>query len=96
MYLEAIQLSKDHKPNDKEERARIEKCGGKVEKCIEKGIKIGPYRVWKKGESYPGLAMSRSIGDLVASKIGVICIPGIRKYFKIRIVIISSILNALI
>lgn len=76
MYLEALQLSKDHKPSNEEEKARIEKSGGKVEKYIEKGMRIGPYRVWKKGESYPGLAMSRSIGDLIASKIGVICTPG--------------------
>jgi len=79
MYLEAFQLSKDHKPNSEEEKARIEKSGGKVEKCIEKGVRFGPYRVWKNGESYPGLAMSRSIGDLVASKIGVICTPGKKK-----------------
>ena len=32
----------------------------------------GPYRVWAFGESYPGLAMSRSIGDMDAKKIGVI------------------------
>lgn len=77
MFMEAIQISKDHKPNNEQEKARIEKNGGRVEKYIDKGMKIGPYRVWKKGETYPGLAMSRSIGDLVASKIGVICIPGI-------------------
>ena len=34
MYLEALQLSKDHKPNNEEERARIEKSGGKVEKYV--------------------------------------------------------------
>lgn len=76
MFMEAVQISKDHKPNNEQEKTRIEKHGGKVEKYIEKGMKIGPYRVWKKGETYPGLAMSRSIGDLVASKIGVICTPG--------------------
>jgi len=76
IYLEAIQLSNDHKPNNEEEKSRIEKCGGKVEKYIEKGIRIGPYRVWKKGEAYPGIAMSRSIGDRIASKYGVICTPG--------------------
>jgi len=74
--MEAMQISRDHKPSNEKEKARIEKNGGKVEKYIEKGVKMGPYRVWKKGESYPGLAISRSIGDLVASKIGVICIPG--------------------
>jgi len=76
MYLEAIPLSRDHKPNIEEEKIRIEKKGGKVEKFIENGKRIGPYRVWKKNEAYPGLAMSRSLGDLVASKIGVISVPG--------------------
>ena len=46
-------------------------------KYIENGKKIGPYRVWKKNEAYPGLAMSRCLGDFVASKIGVIAEPGI-------------------
>lgn len=30
-----------------------------------------------KTQNYPGLAMSRSVGDLVASSIGVTCDPGI-------------------
>jgi len=29
-----------------------------------------------KSQNYPGLAMSRSVGDLVASSIGVTCDPG--------------------
>jgi hypothetical protein len=44
---------------------------------LEGGIKSGPYRVWMKSQNYPGLAMSRSVGDLVASSIGVTCDPGI-------------------
>ncbi len=36
----------------------------------------GPYRVWLKHENYPGLAMSRSIGDFVAEGVGVIPLPG--------------------
>jgi hypothetical protein len=27
------------------------------------GNKVGPFRVWHRTENYPGLAMSRSIGD---------------------------------
>ena len=30
------------------------------------GRHVGPYRVWLKNEQAPGLAMSWSIGDLVA------------------------------
>lgn len=38
----------------------------------------GPYRVWLQDEDIPGLAMSRSFGDLVATQVGVICEPEIR------------------
>lgn len=47
-----------------EEKKRIIKCGGKVER-IKNPIEgyIGPYRVWEKNMLSPGLAMSRSFGD---------------------------------
>jgi len=32
--------------------------------------------VWMKGKDYPGLALSRSIGDQIAHNIGVISEPG--------------------
>jgi serine/threonine protein phosphatase PrpC len=32
---------------------------------------VGPARVYVKNDDYPGLAMSRSIGDLVAHSVGV-------------------------
>lgn len=32
---------------------------------------MGPYRVWLKNENIPGLAMARSLGDLVAASVGV-------------------------
>ncbi len=38
---------------------------------------MGPERVWLKDIDVPGLAMSRSFGDAVASTVGVIVIPGI-------------------
>jgi len=71
----AIPLSIDQKPNDENEMKRIIKNGGEVSQYEEDGIKSGPYRVWKKGEMYPGIAMSRSIGDLLASTLGVIPEP---------------------
>ena len=77
---EAIPLSKDHKPNIESERKRIVKSKGRVEQYCEFGIKSGPYRVWLKNEMYPGLAMSRSIGDLIASSVGVIPEPEITEY----------------
>ena len=70
-----IPLSIDQKPNDENEMKRIIKNGGEVSQYEEDGIKSGPFRVWKKGEMYPGIAMSRSIGDLLASSLGVIPEP---------------------
>ena len=40
----------------------------------------GPFRVWIRGKEYPGLAMSRSIGDQHAKSVGVIPDPGIMEY----------------
>lgn len=46
----------------------------------EGDIPCGPFRVWIRGEQYPGLAMSRSIGDMDAKKVGVIPNPIIIEY----------------
>ncbi len=72
---EVFPLSIDQKPNNEHELKRILKHGGEVSQYEEDGIKSGPFRVWKKGEMYPGIAMSRSIGDLLASTLGVIPEP---------------------
>ena len=73
-----VPLSLDHKPINTNERARIEKNGGSIAqyKDPEKGYD-GPMRVWVKGEDYPGLAVSRSLGDAVAKTVGVISEPDI-------------------
>ena len=70
-----LNLSNDHKPNFKKELERIKQHGGVVEKCIyEDGIADGPFRVWNSSkQEYPGLAVSRSIGDIEATKLGVTC-----------------------
>ena len=46
----------------------------------EYGQKAGPYRARARGKDYPGLAMSRSIGDLKGKEIGVVPDPGIMEY----------------
>ena len=79
-YFEAA-LSYDYKPEMPEEKQRIESCGGVVEQLKNKlGEGVGPYRVWAKEGGYPGLAMSRSIGDLVGKGLGVIPNPGILEF----------------
>ena len=75
-----IELSYDHKPNLPKEQLRIYNSGGDVLRYKQNGIECGPPRVWVKGQGYPGLAMSRSIGDLVATDVGVIPEPEIIEY----------------
>ena len=72
---EAIALTKDHKPNDPNERARIERLGGRVDWCGPRDPKTGgPKMRVKKGKKgknrFSGvyringnLALSRAIGD---------------------------------
>ena len=78
-----INLSNDHKPIEKNEKNRIIHFGGKIERFPKNALN-GPYRVWYKNQNFPGLALSRSLGDLIASSIGVICEPEIKNY-KINI-----------
>ncbi len=56
------ELSSDHKPFIPGERDRIEKAGGDI---YPKENTPGPLRVWKKEEENPGLAVTRTLGDLV-------------------------------
>lgn len=41
------------------------------------GMFYGPKRVWLKTKQVPGLAMTRSIGDMAATSVGVIARPEI-------------------
>ena len=71
------ELSIDHKPKDPNEAKRIIKAGGRVEPFKdESGNSIGPSRIWLKDEMVPGLAMTRSFGDVCASEVGVTSEPG--------------------
>jgi integrin-linked kinase-associated serine/threonine phosphatase 2C len=73
----AIELSTDHKPTNREERIRIIKKGGKIERMNHGGVPIGPMRVWADDEG-PGIAMTRTLGDLQAKKIGLISEPEVK------------------
>ena len=90
------QLSLDHIPTSPNENKRILSNNGKVKKLRnEMGEEIGPYRVFEKDKDsmLPGLSMSRSIGDSMAKKLGVIFEPELLKYelnINDKIIIVGS------
>ena len=93
---EIIELSKDQKPENENEKKRIESMGGIISQCndlYDDGKEGGPFRIWVKGCDYPGISMSRSIGDKIAHDIGVIYEPEILNFnidSKCECIIIGS------
>lgn len=72
----AKEVTIDHKPTLPMEKKRIIQSGGEVRK-LEGDI---PHRVFVKGRAFPGLAMSRACGDLIANSVGVSCEPDIAEF----------------
>eukprot|EP00347_Sterkiella_histriomuscorum_P014924 403358988 len=79
---EFFQLTIDHKPEIEQEYQRIERMKGDIRQQISSktGQYVGPLRVWLKNRDFPGLAMTRSIGDRIAHSVGVISIPDVTIY----------------
>jgi len=66
--------TRDHKPSVPSERRRLEALGCEVQvEEHEDGCR--EERVFLKGQPYPGLMMSRSLGDLVVKASGVTATP---------------------
>ena len=77
-FWQVQSLTRDHKPGMEGEDSRISKHKGVVRAMFDaKQGPIGPLRVFAPNQSYPGLAMSRSIGDEVAHRFGVTAEPEI-------------------
>eukprot|EP00753_Platysulcus_tardus_P017767 PLAT6498.1.p1 GENE.PLAT6498.1~~PLAT6498.1.p1 ORF type:complete len:307 (+),score=89.77 PLAT6498.1:3-923(+) len=62
-----LQLTRDHTPAAADERARIEAAGGRIDREDD----AGPLRIYAADSSLPGLCVTRSLGDRVASSVGV-------------------------
>ena len=77
--LTAKPLSVDHKPNDPLEQNRIESLGGVVQPSQNmQGQFLGPHRVWVRDRpDVGGLAIGRTMGDTIYTKVGVIDTPDI-------------------
>ena len=88
-------LSVNHVPELSEENKRIIQNNGKIERLKNQlNEEYGPFRVFDKdSDSLPGLAMSRSVGDEKAKKIGVVYEPELFVYnlrSEHRIIIVGS------
>ena len=76
-------MSIEHTLDIPEENERISARGGRIDRMRnEKGEEVGPLRVFDKNKesNFPGLAVSRSIGDNFAKNIGVTYEPEVTKY----------------
>lgn len=73
------QLSREHRPDQDSELRRILSQGGEV--AISKRLHTGPARVYIKGTQFPGLCISRAMGDTLVEPIGVLPEPEIT-YFQ--------------
>ena len=75
-----IELTSDQKPENELEKERILSKGGEIRQLIDNNEPIGPMRVFLPHDNYPGIAMARSIGDKIASSIGVFSEPEIKEF----------------
>ena len=67
-----------HKPDNPKEKERILEYGGLIHPYYdENGIFEGPDRVYVKNKTYPGLCLTRSIGDILGEEVGIISEPDI-------------------
>ena len=87
-------LSKDHKPNNPNEKKRIIEKGGEVHQNLNsEGNFEGVFRIYQKGENFPGLAVSRTIGDIESKLIGNISEPDVilkNIDFRFKCVVLAS------
>jgi len=69
--VRAVALTEDQKPDSADEMARLRAAGA----TVTAASKFGPGRVWSSPTGGCGLAMSRSIGDDIFTRIGVCATP---------------------
>ncbi|KFM24471.1 putative protein phosphatase 2C 12 [Auxenochlorella protothecoides] len=72
---EALRLTRDAKPDDPEEAARIAAAGGSVRRLTDDPDDVPRVFAADPGSTTPGLAMSRSLGDAAAHTLGVCATP---------------------
>lgn len=78
--VNAVPLVTDHKPGDFKEKLCIRNAGGEVRYLDPDEVDDpGPLRIFARNIAAPGLAMSRSLGDRLATSLGAWPKPSFRK-----------------
>jgi len=75
--IEAIPLTRDHKPDLPSERERILKTGARI---VENATFPGVFRVYRPDANTPGISVARSYGDLASRSLGLSDEPEIVQY----------------
>ncbi|ORY39958.1 protein serine/threonine phosphatase 2C [Rhizoclosmatium globosum] len=70
-----MQVSTDHTCQIEEEYERVKNAGGRIDQMQTESGRDGPLRIYKGSLPYPGLVVTRSIGDTCAEKLGVLTEP---------------------
>ncbi|KAI9333307.1 phosphatase 2C-like domain-containing protein [Obelidium mucronatum] len=70
-----MQVSTDHTCLHETEVERVKKAGGRIDQMHTEDGHDGPLRIYKGTLPYPGLVVTRSLGDTCATKLGVLAEP---------------------
>ncbi|TPX57766.1 hypothetical protein PhCBS80983_g03587 [Powellomyces hirtus] len=73
--IDIKQLTTDHNCDQEAELARVSAAGARVEKLIIDNQPDGPLRIFKGTLPYPGLVVTRALGDTVATRLGILSDP---------------------
>ncbi|KAI9225879.1 MAG: phosphatase 2C-like domain-containing protein [Piptocephalis tieghemiana] len=82
--IRAIEMTRDHTCYDPNELDRVLKAGARVQQMPQDSEGNtsrldAPLRIFKGSLPYPGIVVSRALGDDSARRLGVSCIPDIRE-----------------
>jgi len=70
----------DHTPQVPAERMRVAEKGCQMEPEEGENGEPGPERIYLPGKDYPGILMSRSMGDLCVKEFGVVAEPDVQEW----------------
>eukprot|EP00002_Diphylleia_rotans_P000363 TRINITY_DN10193_c0_g2_i1.p1 TRINITY_DN10193_c0_g2~~TRINITY_DN10193_c0_g2_i1.p1 ORF type:complete len:261 (-),score=41.54 TRINITY_DN10193_c0_g2_i1:362-1069(-) len=90
-HMNSFTITTDHKLDNMEERKRIEERGGLIARHPK--VAHDCERIWEENKNYPGLVVTRTLGDAIGHKIGVSCEPEIRRKLldkRDKVVVIAS------